>query len=317
MCTAVSFGEKYRYFGRNLDLEYHYNEEVVCVPRNFNLVFKRMPALTRHNAIIGMATVCHGYPLFYDAANEYGLACAALNFVGNAHYREPRKDALNLAPYEVIPYILARCKTVTEALGYIKKLNIVNIPFDSKLSLSELHFMLADKDRCIVIESTREGIFAYDDPFRVLTNNPPFPYHKKNMANYLNLTAMEPQNRFSDKLTLEAYSRGMGAIGLPGDFSSASRFVRAAFVAANAVYKENDSENVAQFFHILAASEVVEGCVRLDGGNVKTVYSSCIDTERGIYYFRTYESLLTRSVSMNDSDIDGKELRREKMFLSV
>ena len=317
MCTAVSWGENYRYFGRNLDLEYHYREEVVCVPRNYNLVFKKMPAVTKHFAIVGMATVSRGYPLFYDAANEWGLACAALNFVNNAHYREPRKDALNLAPYEVIPYILARCKTVADALVLIKKLNIVNIPFDSKLPLSELHFILADKQKCIVIEPTREGVFVYDDPFRVLTNNPPFPYHKKNMANYMNLTPYEPENRFSDKLALEAYSRGMGGIGLPGDFSSASRFVRAAFVAANAVHKEKDAENVAQFFHILASAEVAEGGVRLGEGNVKTVYSSCIDTERGIYYLRTYESLSTPSVSMRDTDIDGKELRREKMFLSV
>ena len=230
MCTAVSWGEKHRYFGRNLDLEHHYREEVVILPRHFNLVFKKMPAITKHYAMIGMATVESGYPLFYDATNEHGLSAAALNFVGNAVYREPKKDAVNLAPYELIPWILAKCKSVGEAIGYIKKMNIVNIPFNSKLPLAELHFMLADKERCIVIEPMRDGVFVYDDPFRVLTNNPPFPYHKYNIANYMNLSAGKAENRFSDSLSIMPNSRGMGAIGLPGDSSSASRFVRAAFV---------------------------------------------------------------------------------------
>jgi len=229
MCTAISWGENYRYFGRNLDLEHHYDEEVVTVPRNFNLVFKKMPAVTKHNAMIGMATVISGYPLFYDATNEHGLSAAALNFVGNAVYREARKDAVNLAPYELIPWILAKCKSVGEAVSYIKKMNLINIPFNSKMPLSELHFMLADKERCIVIEPMRDGVFVYDDPFRVLANNPPFPYHKYNAANYMNVTAGEAENRFSESLELIPYSRGMGAIGLPGDSSSASRFVRAAF----------------------------------------------------------------------------------------
>jgi len=313
MCTAVSWGENYRYFGRNLDLEYRYREEVVTAPRHFNFVFKKMPAVTRHYAIIGMATVESGYPLFYDATNEHGLTAAALNFVGNAVYREPRRDNINLAPYELIPWILAKCKSVGEAVGYIKRMNLINVPFNSKLPLSELHFMLADKERCIVVEPMRDGIFVYDDPFRVLTNNPPFPYHKYNIANYMNISPDEAENRFSDRLPMIPYSRGMGAVGLPGDSSSASRFVRAAFVRANAAAGESDAADVAQFFHILSSVEMVEGCVRLDTGLEKTVYSSCVDTATGVYYYKTYESLSVKSVSMREADIDESRLLREKI----
>ena len=311
----MEWGENFRYFGRNLDLEYHYSEEVVTLPRNFNLVFKKMPAITKHYAMIGMATVISGYPLFYDATNEHGLSAAALNFVGNAAYREPKKDSVNLAPYELIPWILARCKSVGEAVLYIKKMNLINVPFNSKVPLSELHFMLADKDRCIVIEPMRDGVFVYDDPFRVLTNNPPFPYHKYNVANYMNVTAGEAENRFSERLDLIPYSRGMGAIGLPGDFSSASRFVRAAFVRANATAGENGGANVARFFHILSSVEMVEGCVKLDSGNEKTVYSSCVDTETGVYYYKTYESLSVTSVSMKEADVDGEKMHKFPVFV--
>lgn len=315
MCTAVSWGERSRYFGRNLDLEYHYKEEVTTVPRNYNLVFKKMPAVTRHNAIIGMATVERGYPLFYDAVNEHGVAAAALNFTGNAVYREPKKDAVNLAPYEFIPWLLARCKSVAEAIGYIKKINFINIPFSPELPLPELHFIVADKEKCIAVEPMRDGVFVYDDPFRVLTNNPPFPYHKYNISNYMGLSSSEPENRFSEKLLITPYSRGMGALGLPGDFSSASRFVRSAFVRANAAAKETDEENIVQLFHILSSVEMVEGCVRLDGGFEKTVYSSCVDTEKGIYYYKTYESQSLASVSMKGSDIDGNRLSRVDIFV--
>ena len=108
MCTDISFSANQKYFGRNLDLHLSFNEETIVLPRNF-------PHIQNEFAIIGIGTVKNGYPLFYDAINEYGLAMAGLNFIGNAHFHEPEKDCLNIPQYALVPFILGRCKSIDDA----------------------------------------------------------------------------------------------------------------------------------------------------------------------------------------------------------
>ena len=105
MCTAITYKTKDHYFGRNLDLEYSYKETVTITPRNFTLHFRRMGKLDQHFAIIGMAYICDGYPLYYDGTNEKGLSMAALNFPGNADYKAYRYQKDNIVPFELIPAI--------------------------------------------------------------------------------------------------------------------------------------------------------------------------------------------------------------------
>ena len=108
-----------------------------------------------------------------------------------------------------------------------------------------LHWMLADRERCLVLEAVEEGLKIYENPFGVLTNNPPFPYHRENMRNYLNLTAGSPCNRLSEELELIPYGQGLGALGLPGDASPASRFVKTVFLKYNSV-TEKEEGNAAE-----------------------------------------------------------------------
>ena len=174
MCTAVTYKTNDFYFGRTLDYEYSYMEEVTITPRNYPFKFKEKETINNHYAIIGMAYVAEEYPLYYDAINEKGLGIAGLNFVGNAYYNEPVEGKDNIAQFEFIPWILSQCATIEDAKKLIKKINLTNIPFNEQLPLAQLHWIIADKNEAITVEAVEEGIKIYENPVGVLTNNPPF-----------------------------------------------------------------------------------------------------------------------------------------------
>ena len=309
MCTAVTYKTKDHYFGRNLDLEGSFQEAVTVAPRNYPFHFRKTGKLERHFAMIGMAYITDGYPLYYDATNEKGLSVAGLNFPGNADYKPYCQGKDNVAPFELIPWILGQCATVTEAEGLLARINILNENFSAGLPLSPLHWIIADRERAITLESVKEGIRIYDNPVGVLTNNPTFDYHLFNLNNHMRLTSGEPENTFANGLTLEPYSRGMGALGLPGDASSMSRFVKAAFVKLNSVSGDSEAESVSQFFHILKSVEMQRGSVRLPGGLFDiTVYSSCCNTDRGIYYYTTYDCSRIHAVDLHRENLEGSTL---------
>lgn len=308
MCTAVTYKTKDHYFGRNLDLEYSYQETVTITPRNYPFAFRKAPPLSMHFAIIGMAMVSEGYPLYYDATNEYGLSMAGLNFPGNAVYQPEKQNMDNITPFELIPWILGQCKTVDEAEPMLKRLNPLNTSFSEQYPLSPLHWIIADADRALTAEPMADGLKIYENPIGILTNNPPFDYHMHNLKNYMNLTSAEPVNRFSPDIDLTPYSRGMGAMGLPGDLSSASRFVKAAFTKLNSRSGDTESDSVGQFFHILGSVEQQEGCVKVGSGYEKTVYSSCCNADKGIYYYTSYENRQITGIAMHRENLEGSEL---------
>lgn len=275
MCTAIKIGGC---FGRTLDLEYGYAEQVVLTPRNFPLTMRHRPTLTAHYAMLGMATVVDGFPLYYDAVNEQGLAMAGLNFPHSGRYAPAAEG--DVASFELIPYILGRCATVEEAKGLLAQLRVCDTAFSAAFPPTRLHWMVADAERSIVAESTADGMAVYDNPVGVLTNEPPFPDQLAEWGNYAHLTADEPAS------TPPHLGRGSGSLGLPGDFTSPSRFQRAAFVAA---HSEAAEDPIGQFFHAMAAVEVPRGCLRLpDGRWVVSQYTCCMDLHARTYYYRTY-----------------------------
>lgn len=308
MCTALSFKTKDHYFGRTLDLEYHYDEQVVITPRLFPLRFRQTGVMERHHALIGMAMVASGCPLYYDATNEKGLSMAGLNFPHSAAYHEPVDGKDNIASFEFIPWVLGQCASVRQARALLGRINITREDFSKDLPASPLHWMIADANECIVVESMADGLHVYDNTACVMTNEPPFPMQQMNLCNYMGLSREPAVNRFAQVLPLSAYSRGMGAMGLPGDLSSLSRFVRAAFVRGNSVCGESENESVSQFFHILGAVEQQRGCVKLEGGYEVTVYTSCCNASKGIYYYTTYENRAITGVDLHRENLEGSKL---------
>lgn len=308
MCTAVTYTTADTYFGRTLDLEYSYNETVTVTPRQFPLAFRHLPTMNSHYAIIGMATVADGYPLYYEAANEKGLGMAGLNFPNNAHYFPCEEGKDNVAPFEFIPWLLSQCATVNEARKKLSRLCLCDTPFSDAFPLSPLHWIIADKHESVTVECTLGGLRVFDNPIGVLTNNPPFDYHITHLCDFMNLSPLPPENRFG-AVALEPYSKGMGAVGLPGDLSSASRFVRAAFTKLNAVSDDTEEASVSQFFHILGAVEQQRGCTRMPDGRYEiTVYTSCVNLDRGIYYYTTYENRAISAVYLHHSNLDKQTL---------
>lgn len=314
MCTAISFNADRHYFGRNLDLEYRYDESIVITPRNYILKYKSGEIERKHFAFIGTATIIDGYPLYYDATNEHGLSIAGLNFVGNAYLSsKPENNKINVTPYELIPYILGKCKTVEDAIDLLNNIVLVDIRFRDEISNAQLHWIISDKTESITYEYMKDGIKIHENKIGILTNNPPFEYQMMNLKKYMYLSSAEPPNNFSEQLSLQPYSRGMGAIGLPGDVSSESRFVRGAFIKMNSVKPHTEEESVAQFFHIMSSVEQVEGCVKVSDKYERTQYTSCCNTEQGIYYYKTYESSQINAIRMHKENIENDILIFYKM----
>ena len=249
------------------------------------------------------------YPLYYDAVNEKGLGIAGLNFVGNAHYNKPMEDKDNITQFELIPWLLGKCATVKEVRKLLEHINLIDTPFLENLPVAQLHWIIADKNECITLESMKDGLKIYENPIGVLTNNPPFNYQMFNLNNYMHLSVENRNNTFSKDLALNQYSRGMGAMGLPGDLSSQSRFVRAAFVKMNSLSGDSEEESVSQFFHILGSVDQQRGCCKLGENKYEiTLYTSCCNADKGIYYYNTYDNHQICGVDMHKENLNEKEL---------
>lgn len=282
MCTAINFKSKDFYFGRNLDLEYSYKETVTVTPRNYPFRFRCMGEMDHHYAIIGMAYVVEGYPLYYEATNEKGVSVAGLRFAGNAHYPARAEGKDNVSPFEFVPWILSQCATLQEVKKLLERVNLVNIPFSEELPLTPLHWMVSYKEESLVVESMADGIHMYENPVGVMTNNPMFPIQLWNLEH--------------SKI-------------LPGDLDSPSRFVRAAHVLKRSVCGESEEESVGQFFHILASVEQQRGCHVTETGEYEiTAYSCCCNTVRGIYYYITYGNRQISAVDMHRENLEAEQV---------
>ncbi len=338
MCTAATYQTKNHYFGRNLDYEISYGEEVCITPRNFPFTFRHTGTINSHYAIIGIAyvpqlantatgealdstnsaTSPNEYPLYYDAINEKGLGIAGLNFVGNATYYQPIDGQDNIAQFELIPWILSQCATVDEAKVLFSRINITDTPFSNQLPVAELHWILNDTTgACIVVESMHDGLKTYDNPVGVLTNNPPFDKQLLQLSNYQHLSPKSPVNNLAPHLDLPIYSRGMGAIGLPGDLSSESRFVKAAFTKLNSVSADDELSSVSQFFHILHSVDQQNGCCNLGAGKFEhTLYTSCYNLEDGIFYYTTYNNHQISATTLQKADLEANTLIHQPIIES-
>lgn len=309
MCTAISDNGYCHLFGRTLDIECSYGEVAVVTPRNFRFDFLHERSVRTHPAITGIACIRHNVPLYYDAINEAGLAVAGLNFPGNAVYHAPKAAMHNVASFELIPWILCQCDTLTAAIELLQSTNITSDCFSAEMPVTPLHWIVADKTGAVTVESVSGGLKIYENPFGVLTNNPPFPYHQISISNFMHLDSCPAKNNLCPSLDLAPYSRGMGAMGMPGDHSSPSRFVRAVFAKNHTAPASTEQDAVSRFFHMMDTVSVPCGCVKTgENKSVLTVYTSCASTGTFTYYFATYHNRRTRAVCVQDQRLDTREL---------
>ena len=310
MCTAATYQTKDFYIGRTLDYEFSYGDQITITPRNYPFRFRYMGQMTKSLCSDRNGT-CGGRIIRYITmlSMRKVLGMAGLNFVGNAAYESEKADRENVAQFEFIPWVLSQCASMNEVRTLLERINLTGTSFSPQLPTAGLHWIIADKDDCITVESMADGLHIYDNPVGILTNNPPFDMQMFQLNNYMSLSAKQPENSFAPELGLSTYSRGMGAMGLPGDLSSASRFVRAAFVKQHSVSGESEAESVSQFFHILGAVDQPRGCCDVGEGKYEiTIYTSCCNASKGIYYYTTYENHQITAVDMHRVDLDGEQL---------
>ena len=310
MCTAATYQTDDFYMGRTLDYEFSYGEEITVMPRRFPLEFRHGGRTDEHYAMIGTAHVSDGYPMYYDAVNEKGLGMAGLNFAVSAHYAEPQDGKQNIAQFEFIPWVLSRCADMSEVRACLSHVSVLAERYNDSLPLQPLHWMISWQDESIVVESVADGLHICENPVGVMTNNPPFETQLFGLNNYMSLSPVQPENAFAPGLPMTLYSNGMGALGLPGDLSSASRFVRVAYTKMNSACGDSEAESVNQFFHILGSVAMTRGAVLVHGKPEITIYSCCCNADTGVYYYTTYENSRITGVDMHREDLDGDRIVR-------
>ena len=300
MCTSLSLPapDGTHLFGRTLDLDAHFGEAVVLTPRRYPFAFADCYPQVHHYALLGMATVMEDYPLYAEAMNEKGLCMAGLRFTESAVYADaPRTGWLNLAPWELIPYLLGTCATVDEAREALCNVCVVDKPFSDTVGTAPLHWHIADADPAhggLILEVTAAGLQVYPDEAGVLTNHPPYPEQ---------LARLEPSSTLLGDTP-----------GLPGDYSSTSRFVRAAALrrwwlerGSTDGTDRGDGDSVAQFFSILGAVSPTAGAIITEDGRChRTLYTCCMDTGAGQYRWRTEGDMTVRSVGFDALDPNGE-----------
>ena len=313
MCTSLAFlAAKDFYFGRNMDIDKSMGEQVTITPRNFPLPFREEQTISRHYAFVGMACVRDGYPLYSEAVNEKGVGITCLAFSGNAVYADklnPNKH--NISTFELIHWLMGQCANITQVRALLAKTNVTSAAFSEELPPAETHWHIADEQESVVLEIMADGMHIYDNPTGVATNNPPFPYHLANLNYYLNLTPKFPQNQFAEELGLKPLGVGYGSVGLPGDASAISRFIRLNFLKANSPRPETESQAVNQFFHLLDGVSLIRGAQRGYHDEIcQTTFNCCVNASRGIFYYKTYDNHQITAVDMHRENLDGSGLIR-------
>lgn len=314
MCTGIRFvdADGNMFFGRNLDWCCSYGEQVVVTPRGYRRTwrFGEGPGEECRHGVIGMGIVAEGLPLYFDCANEAGLGIAGLNFPGYAQYEEgPMEDKVNVAAYEFPLWVASKFETVDEVEDALAEVAIVAEPVNEAYPVSMLHWLIGDAQRSIVVEYTADGMRAFHDDVDVLANQPGFGWHRENLRNYISLTSDFPQPARWGTAELAPYGSGSGMHGLPGDYYSPSRFVRAAYLNANYPAQKTEGENVLRLFHTLGGVSMIDGAARMGNGEFeKTLYTGGYSAATRTYYYSLYEDPAIKYVSMADVNLQGHEL---------
>ena len=313
MCTGVRFSDDkgHMFFGRNLDWSVPYGQKVVLTPRGYRYESAFLGDISmKAGAAIGMAIVEEDTPLYFDCANEKGLAIAGLNFPGYAKYEDSAIDGkANVAAYEFPLWVVANFATVDEVEKALENVAIIAKPINDKYPVSMLHWLIGDANRSIVVEYTDKGMEIFHNDVDILTNQPGYAWHQENLRNYMNLFPQTPKEIEWGKAKMTAFGSGSLMRGIPGDYYSPSRFVRVAYLNTHYPTKSTEKENISRFFHTLAGVAMIDGAAAMaDGAYEKTIYTGGYSTQTKIYYYNTYEDPAIQKVAMKDYDLDSNVL---------
>ena len=312
MCTGIRFSDDKgnMFFGRNLDWSTGYGERVVVTPRGYKYKSAFLGEMANSPALIGMGIVAEDVPLYFDCANEHGLAIAGLNFPGYAAYeRTAVESKTNVAAYEFPLWVTLNFTSVDGVEEALKGVAIVAKPINAQYPVSQLHWIIGDGKRSIVVEYTKNGMEIFENDVDALTNQPGYSWHHENLRNYMNLFPQMPEKVQWDNTTLKPFGSGSLIRGLPGGFYSTDRFIRAAYFNTHYPAQSTEEANVSRLFHTLTGVAMIDGAAAMtDGSYEKTIYTGGYSTATQTYYYNTYEDPAIKSVSLRNQKLDSAEL---------
>ena len=310
-------------FVRTMEFAIDLHSTVAVVPRNCKFVGtapegKNGKTWETKYAFIGPnAAGKNNYIM--DGVNEKGLSAALLYLPGFTKYQEvkPSQYDMTIAPEELCTWILSLFSTVDEVKSGIDQVRVAAIK--NKLGfLAPLHYVVNDAEgNCLVIEYLPDGLKLWDNPLGVMTNSPPLDWHLINLRNYVNLKAENVLKETIGDLTLTPIGQGSGLLGLPGDFTPPSRFVRIAFLSQSALPVKTAEEGVNLGFHLMNNIDIAIGTVRQKYGEKvmlgRTQYVTLYDQKNKRLYYRTYTNQDIRVVDMSRLDLAGSVIKNIPM----
>lgn len=315
-CSALSWqtADGRHLFGRNLD----FNRLAVETRVTFSPTGTAYrpcedgPERTARHAVVGMGIVVPGMgPLFYEGGNDAGLMGAQLYYRECAHYApELQPGTKPLQAPALVTHVLSSFSNVREMVEALRRgWTLIDRPLLG--ATPPLHWAFSDKTGAsVVLEPDEDGLHVYRNPLGVLTNSPSYPWHRTNLLNYAGLRAQDYGAVRLSGDEIDSCFSGSGMQGLPGDFSSPSRFVRLCHLRAHTPLGANEAEGVGRLFHLLGSASFPLGAVEvgepgeplaLEAGVVPwdyTIYSSVFCAESGRFYWTTYENARVQFVDM-------------------
>lgn len=306
--------------GRTLEFGIDINTSVVVIPRGYEFTgtTPEGPGLSYKAKYGAVGCIAYEDISILDGINEKGLAVGVFYFPGFAAYSQINNENKSkaLSPIEFSNWILTQFATLDEVKSGIA--NIVIAPTIYKNWGKEtppFHFIVYDNQGdSIVIEPIDGELVVHDNPLGVFTNSPAFDWHMTNLRNFINLRAENATPLKIDGLELAPFGQGSGMVGLPGDFTPPSRFVRAAIFSTTAIRPENDNEAVFQIFHILNQFDIPLGVARQKVGEITysdyTMVTSVKNPQSLRYYFKTYDNQSIAAVDLKKFDLNVKEIKR-------
>jgi len=305
-------------FGRTLELAQDLNSDLIIVPRGYKYIGSTpegkngMQWSVKYGFVAMNASV--EPTLAADGLNEKGLAVGIFYLPGYTKYETYNKDleSKTLAPIEFATWLLsnfAKVKDVKNGLGLSR---VVNVAIKSWYFVPPLHFMVTDQTGAsIVIEYIDGMIKVHNNPIGVITNAPSFDWHITNLSNYVNLSPLNKTSIKLGTLKIKPFGEGSGMLGLPGDFTPPSRFIRATIFSKNVLPGKNATETVRQTFHVLNQFDIPKGIICSKNRKKtydKTQWTSASDTNNKQYYIHTINNRTIRKVDLKKADLNAKNI---------
>lgn len=304
MCTTIGFPySKGIVFGRTLEMSITLNNHVLYVPKNYEGFIKSGEhEYASKYAVLGTAFLKQ--PSFGDGINEAGLMGSNNLLPGYATFsKNPIENMVNLTTANAFNFLLSRCKDVEEVRNVAKNMVIIEQGEDEGDASMSQHFFFKDADgKGIVLEPKNGKLLSYDNPYGVLTNAPEFPWHITNLKNYINLQPENIDQKDFNGIPVSKFGEGSGLVGLPGDFTPPSRFIRSAYFVSNTPKDLEREQAILQAFRILSQADIPTGSVidTKTGNNDETLYTSIMETEKKGYFVKCHDNINIQAFYLDD-----------------